>query len=174
LNYIRRKGLSYSRQVRERARPYQLARRTKYLVEDESVDPKTVASFADEVENWVNRFGFSSEVGSEVAVQVLTFQGAKGLEADTVCVVGLEKGTVPKDGSAGEELAEQSRLLFVSMTRAKIDLYLFHARNRSGSVSFQKIHSGDGQHTLNRSPFLDVIPKEFLKEQKEQYHLAQS
>jgi DNA helicase-2/ATP-dependent DNA helicase PcrA len=101
----------------------------------------------------------------------MTFQGAKGLEADTVCVVGLEEGTIPRAGSNGEELAEQSRLFFVSMTRAKVDLHLFHARSRSGAVSFQQIHIGNGSHTLNPSPFLKAIPKEFCEEK---YHPAQT
>jgi DNA helicase-2/ATP-dependent DNA helicase PcrA len=125
-----------------------------------SLEPwNDVADFAEEVENWVSRFGSASESGSEVVVQVMTLQGAKGLQAHTVCVVGLEEGTVPRRGSEGEELAEQSRLLFVSMTRAIIDLHLFHARNRSGAVSFQQIHSSDGQHTLEPSQFLAAIPK---------------
>lgn len=103
-----------------------------------SIEPWTkVSDFAEEVENWVSRFDASSVAGSDAAVQVMTFQGAKGLEADTVCVVGLEDGVVPRDGSEGEALAEQGRLFFVSMTRAIVDLHLFHARTRPGKVSFQ-------------------------------------
>jgi DNA helicase-2/ATP-dependent DNA helicase PcrA len=103
-----------------------------------SLEPwKDVSGFAEEIKNWVSQFSCSSEFGSETSIQVMTFQGAKGLEADTVCVVGLEEGTLPRAGSNGEELAEQSRLFFVSMTRAKVDLHLFHARSRSGAVSFQ-------------------------------------
>lgn len=129
-----------------------------------SLDPwNDVAEFAEEVENWVSRFGPSSDSGAEAVVQVMTFQGAKGLQAHTVCVVGLEEGTVPRKGSEEEELAEQSRLLFVSMTRAIVDLHLFHARNRSGAVSFQQIHRSDGQHTLEPSQFLSAIPDAFSK-----------
>jgi DNA helicase II / ATP-dependent DNA helicase PcrA len=137
-----------------------------------SLEPwKDVSSFAEEIKNWVSQFSSSSDLGSEASVKIMTLQGAKGLEADTVCVVGLEEGTLPRAGSNGEELAEQSRLFFVSMTRAKVDLHLFHARSRSGAVSFQQIHIGDGSHTLNPSPFLKAIPKEFCEEK---YHPAQT
>jgi hypothetical protein len=48
-----------------------------------SLEPwKHVADFAEEVGNWVSRFGCASDVGSESAVLVMTLQGAKGLEAD--------------------------------------------------------------------------------------------
>jgi superfamily I DNA/RNA helicase len=127
-----------------------------------SLEPwRHVSDFREEVENWVGRFGSSAGLVSEAPVQVMTLQGAKGLEADTVCVVGLEEGTLPKGASAGEDVAEQSRLLFVSMTRAKVDLHLFHARNRSGAVSFQQIHKRDGKHTLKASRFLGAIPEEY-------------
>jgi superfamily I DNA/RNA helicase len=69
--------------------------------------------------------------------EVMTIQGAKGLEAETDCVVGLAEGTPLRGGSKGDELAEQARLMFASMTRVKQDLDLFHACGRSGAVSFQ-------------------------------------
>jgi ATP-dependent DNA helicase Rep len=137
-----------------------------------SLEPwKHVDDFAEELESWVSRFGSSSDVGSESSVQVMTLQGAKGLEADTVCVLGLEEGTLPREGTAGEELAEQSRLFFVSMTRAKVDLHLFHARNRSAAVSFQQIHKDDGEHALKPSPFLAAIPGECVEKT---YHRVQT
>ena len=64
----------------------------------------------------------------------MTLEGAKGLEADVVCVVGMEDGTMPNE-SGDRGLDEYSRLMFVSMTRAKAELHLFHCRKRSGSVS---------------------------------------
>ena len=60
----------------------------------------------------------------------MTMQGAKGLEARTVCVTGLEEGALPNARATAARLAEQARLLFVAMTRAKCELYLFHARTR--------------------------------------------
>lgn len=128
---------------------------------------KTRDALMEEVEAWMAKLDTSSAFSSNVAVRVMTLQGAKGLEADTVCVVGLEQGTVPRDRAVGEELAEQSRLMYVSMTRAIRELHLFHARTRSGAVSFQSIHGSGASHTLTPSPFLSAIPTQFCKSE---YH----
>jgi DNA helicase-2/ATP-dependent DNA helicase PcrA len=137
-----------------------------------SLEPwRHVGDLAEEVENWVSRFGSSSDLATEATVRVMTLQGAKGLEADVVCVVGLEDGVVPRAGSDEDELAESARLLFVSMTRAKAELHLFHARNRPGAVSFQQVHVPGGEHKLNPSRFLAAIPKEFCEKR---YHPAKT
>jgi len=130
--------------------------------------PSTKA-LMQEVETWVGRFAASPRIDSEGRVRVMTFQGAKGLEADVVCIVGLEDGTIPRKDTEGEDAVEQSRLLFVSMTRAKADLHLFHARTRPGAVTFQQIHGPEGAHSLRRSPFLDAIPDQHFEQR---YHRA--
>jgi superfamily I DNA/RNA helicase len=135
-----------------------------------SLEPwRKSAELLEEVETWVSRLAESPAAGSGAQVRIMTFQGAKGLEADVVCVVGLEQGTLPRDKIGGEELAEQSRLMYVSMTRARTDLHLFHARTRSGAVSFKQIHGKDGPHTLQHSCFLDAIPKNY---RHDEYHPA--
>ncbi len=97
-----------------------------------------------------------SGLGSPSSVRVMTMQGAKGLEADVVCVLGLEEGILPR--AEGTALPEQARLAFVSMTRAKDELHLFHARKRSPGVSYATPYSGTGQKSPARSRFLDVLP----------------
>ena len=79
-----------------------------------------------------------------------------------VCVVGLEEGTIPKEGEE-KGIAEQSRLLFVSMTRAINELHLFHARKRSGQVVFRSIYEKGKKPEIERSRFLDAIPGENLE-----------
>jgi DNA helicase-2/ATP-dependent DNA helicase PcrA len=106
--------------------------------------------FMDEIDGWVGTFGDTPDAAEGGRVRVMTFQSAKGLEADVVCVIGMEKGTVPREGMTGDDLAEQSRLMYVSMTRAKSELHLFHARTRSGAVSFQSIHGQGGPHRRKR------------------------
>jgi len=124
----------------------------------------------EEVAGWINRFGTSADFGSSTTVRIMTLQGAKGLEADVVCVVGLEEGTLPRNGASGEELAEQARLMYVSMTRAKEELHLFHARNRSAAVSFQPIHGSGGAHSLHPSRFIQQVPSVFSEKR---YHRSQ-
>ena len=62
------------------------------------------------------------------AVTLLTMHAAKGLEFSVIFVAGCERGLVPLwlPGSdpAGPDLAEERRLLFVAMTRARTHLFL--------------------------------------------------
>jgi len=85
-------------------------------------------------------------------VQLNTMKKAKGLEADIVIIVGLEDDIVPNPRG---DLVEESRLFYVSMTRAKEKLYLFHSYKRPRGISY-------GQELTNkkRSKFLDVIGRE--------------
>ena len=66
-------------------------------------------------------------------VSLLTMHAAKGLEFAAVFVVGLEEGLLPYLPPSGEpsETAEERRLLYVAMTRAKESLFLSRAKARS-------------------------------------------
>ena len=76
----------------------------------------------------------------------------------------------PIRGKAEENaLAEQSRLMFVSMTRAVEELHLFHARKRSGGLIFRSPYKKGGFPDINRSRFLNHVLDEY-KEDK--YHPA--
>jgi DNA helicase II / ATP-dependent DNA helicase PcrA len=96
------------------------------------------------------------------AVALLTLHAAKGLEFAFVFIVGLEDGVLPlrwskAEDAADDELAEERRLFYVGMTRAKDRLVLSRAAKRlwRGRVREQK-----------PSPFLADIEAELVKHQR--------
>ena len=72
------------------------------------------------------------EEGQE-APTLLTLHAAKGLEFPVVFITGLEEGVLPHSRALddAEELAEERRLFYVGITRAKDRVYLSHAFRRT-------------------------------------------
>lgn len=69
-------------------------------------------------------------------VSLLTMHGSKGLEFDRVFLPDLNEGVIPgKNISSGEALEEERRLLYVAMTRAKEELYLYCTKERGRKPS---------------------------------------
>ncbi len=70
---------------------------------------------------------------SEDKVTLMTLHLAKGLEFKNVFIVGLEEGLFPIGESAydEQELEEERRLMYVGMTRAKENLYMTWATERT-------------------------------------------
>jgi uncharacterized protein (TIGR00375 family) len=91
------------------------------------------------------------------AVTLLTLHAAKGLEFGVVFLAGCEKDLLPlwlpgRPASAGD-VAEERRLLFVGLTRARVRLYLTCASRRS--------RHGKSRET-GPSPFLAAIDPALL------------
>lgn len=62
---------------------------------------------------------------NKASIVLQTIHAAKGLEYDTVFVIGLQEGILPhKKAMTKNEMEEERRLLYVAMTRAKNRLYL--------------------------------------------------
>jgi DNA helicase-2/ATP-dependent DNA helicase PcrA len=96
------------------------------------------------------------QLGDDAPVVLMTFHAAKGLEFDSVFLVGLEEGLMPHSRSltGDEALEEERRLCYVGMTRAMERLSLTHAQSRQVF----------GQRRLaEASRFLDEIPEAALE-----------
>jgi len=94
------------------------------------------------------------------AVSLMTLHASKGLEFDAVFIPGCEQGLLPYGLFANQQsdIAEEQRLLYVGMTRAKRRLFLSHADRR---FLLGK------EYNLPRSPFLDRIEQELLEQTRE-------
>jgi DNA helicase II / ATP-dependent DNA helicase PcrA len=92
-------------------------------------------------------------------VSLLTLHAAKGLEFPVVFIVGLEDGILPLHWGKAEEasLAEERRLFYVGMTRARDRLHLSRALSRPWRGR---------RHEFPPSPFLADIEAELLKHQR--------
>ena len=66
------------------------------------------------------------------AVTLMTLHSAKGLEYDTVFIIGLEEGLLPHSMSVENpaEMEEERRLCYVGITRAKNRVHLIFTRVR--------------------------------------------
>lgn len=73
------------------------------------------------------------------SVTLMTLHAAKGLEFDVVFFIGLEEGLLPHAQTLMDpkELAEEIRLAYVGLTRARTQLFLLYAQSRQMYGSFQ-------------------------------------
>ena len=88
-------------------------------------------------------------------ITLMTVHTAKGLEFPVVFVTGMEDGTFPHSRSLTEEteLAEERRLAYVALTRARERLYLTRAAVRS---------AWGAANAMPASRFLDDVPGETI------------
>jgi len=88
-------------------------------------------------------------------VRLMSLHGAKGLEFRYVFIIGCEDGILPHEMSLEEgNLAEERRLMYVGITRAKQGLYLSHSRQ---TRRFRELVR------LQPSRFLDELPQAELQ-----------
>ncbi len=97
--------------------------------------------------------GFDERAGR---VSLMTVHAAKGLEFDSVVVLGAEEGWFPHARSTArdEDVEEERRLFYVAMTRARKRLVLTHAAQRE---------SWNGVERRDPSRFLLALPADVVE-----------
>jgi DNA helicase II / ATP-dependent DNA helicase PcrA len=112
-----------------------------------------------EIKDFLDKISLSAqkdEVKGGDCVSLMTLHNAKGLEFPMVFIIGLEEGVLPycKAMNHEDEIAEERRLFYVGMTRAKDVLWLTGARKR-------KLYAKTQEQEPSR--FLKDIPRECCK-----------
>ncbi|HZF09905.1 MAG TPA: UvrD-helicase domain-containing protein, partial [Thermoanaerobaculia bacterium] len=139
--------------------------RTALVAAAELLRPLAVRA-GDDLERLLAEVALGGEVDTwdprAERLSLLTLHAAKGLEFQVVFLVGCEDGLLPLTwpGTVPEEadLAEERRLFFVGLTRARTRLFLFHSRRRT--------LRGETRET-RPSPYLADIEEVLLERGKE-------
>jgi DNA helicase-2/ATP-dependent DNA helicase PcrA len=125
---------------------------------DDALTPGSLAAFLEQVALVADADSIPDE--GDGVVTLMTLHTAKGLEFPVVFLTGLEDGVFPHIRSLGDktELAEERRLAYVGLTRARERLYVSRATTRSawGAPSYNPA-----------SRFLDEIPATLLTWRRE-------
>ncbi len=131
------------------------------------------ARSGDDLERFLAEVALGAEVDTwdprAEGVSLLTLHASKGLEFPVVLLVGCEEGLLPllwpDSANLEEYLAEERRLFFVGITRARAKLFLFRSRRRMLR----------GETTAARpSPFLaDVSDRLLERREQEPYRPRQ-
>jgi uncharacterized protein (TIGR00375 family) len=113
------------------------AERTALLSAAELLRPLAVRS-GDDLDGFLAAVAVGGEVDTwdprAERVSLLTLHASKGLEFPVVFLVGCEDGLLPLSwGSEEGDTAEERRLFFVGITRARSRLFLFHTGRRAPS-----------------------------------------
>ena len=128
----------------------------------ENTETPTLNGFLEEIALYTDIEQYDENAD---AVVMMTMHSAKGLEFPKVFLVGFEDGLFPGMRSIGEpeEMEEERRLCYVAITRAKEELTISHARQRTlyGRTS-----------GCMPSRFLEEIPKECVVEKGRRFNSA--
>lgn len=101
------------------------------LKEDEGVEAPTPEEYLQEVALYTDRD--QDEKDDAPKITLMTMHTSKGLEYDYVFIVGVEDGLIPSERSIDtiNGVEEERRLLYVAITRAKIECCISFAYSRS-------------------------------------------
>lgn len=85
----------------------------------------------------------------EERVSIMTMHQAKGLTADAVFIAAAEEEYIPGRAVGQDEIGDELRLLYVSLTRAKHHLYMTYCKRRTGTQKYTGTNSGNSRRQLS-------------------------
>lgn len=125
--------------------------KTNMIEYQEQNDDPSLSGFLEEIALYTDLDDYN---GGDDRVTLMTLHAAKGLEFPVVFLVGMEEEIFPgrNANTIPEEMEEERRLAYVGITRAKNQLYLTNAAQRTIFGS---------SHQSPPSRFLAEIPEEY-------------
>ena len=115
-------------------------------MEERAKEFKTIEEWFDHIEKYTEELRMQAVTRTENrnAVSLMTFHAAKGLEYDTVFIIGANEDVTPyKKAELPEEMEEERRMFYVAMTRAKKHLTISYVREKNGKAMEQSRFLGE-------------------------------
>jgi len=126
-------------------------------LETRKLEGKTYSEMLDEISLLTDAKG--DQKANSNAVKLMTAHASKGLEFNTVFIIGAEEGSFPHSNAIAtgldEDIEEERRLFYVAMTRAQKLLYITHCAYKKRDIG--------GYDSNKESRFIAEIP-DSLKE----------
>ncbi|MBR2142755.1 ATP-dependent helicase [Anaerovibrio sp.] len=104
---------------------------------DEAEGYDTIYAYLAHIDQRYEEYQQMKKAASNAAgdcIRLMTIHAAKGLEFNTVFIIGAYDGIIPA-GNDGTDIAEEKRLLYVAVTRAKERLYISYPKYTEKSIS---------------------------------------
>ena len=115
-------------------------------MEERAKEFKTIEEWFAHIEKYTEELRLQAVTRTENrnAVSLMTFHAAKGLEYDTVFIIGANEDVTPyKKAELPEEMEEERRMFYVAMTRAKKHLMISYVREKNGKAMEQSRFLGE-------------------------------
>ena len=97
---------------------------------------KTLAELEEEIANIHKQYSAMARLIKNKTtdyIRIMSIHSSKGLEFDTVFVIGAAEGILPDLSHENTDLDEEANLAYVAVTRAKENLFISYARHNNKS-----------------------------------------
>lgn len=115
-------------------------------IEERTKEYKTIEEWLIHIEEYGDAIRRQENLREQSpnSITLMTMHGAKGLEFDTVFIIGANEDVIPyKKAESNEEIEEERRLFYVAMTRAKRRLIISYSKERNGKKKEQSRFVGE-------------------------------